>query len=92
MLIGNYTDLFDIIMDGMDEKKVQYAAATIEDASRGCPESEIVIELPYDVNISCFPTAKITVGKYSKELSGITCTGGRQGRRLKISRCTLEII
>lgn len=91
LLLDNYGELFDVIMEGMDRKKAEYAAAMIRDAGRGCPQSEIVIELPYDVVISCSPTAEVKVGDHGEELRGMTCTNEGKGRTVRIRGCRLEI-
>ena len=92
ILMDSYGELFNVIMKGMEGKKANYAAAIIRDAGRGCPESEIIIELPYDVNLSCSPSAEIKVGDQGEELEGMVCNGGGKGRRIRVKGCRVEII
>ena len=92
LLLDNYGELFDVIMGGMDAEKIKHAAAMIQDAGRGCPESEIIIELPYDVNLSCSPSAEIKIGDRGEELRGMVCNGDGKGRQIKVKGCRVEII
>ena len=91
LLMDNYADLFDVLMDGLDKKKVEYAASIIRDAGRGCTDSTITVELPYDVAMSCSPAAEIKIGEHGEELEGMRCNNEGKGRRVKVSNCVVEI-
>ncbi|MDN5358816.1 MAG: hypothetical protein PWP76_659 [Candidatus Diapherotrites archaeon] len=90
ILLDNYTNLFDVVMGGMDKKKAEYAAALISDALHGCPASKLTVRLPYEVEIDC-SSGTVKVGEASVELDE-SCSGGGKSRAFRVEGCNITPI
>ncbi len=93
MLIDNYNELFDVIMGGMDQKKVEYVASLLRDASDNCEGMDTTISLPFSVEIDCEGGKTVVrVGDAAKYVDGLKCGGQGTGQRISIESCTVKII
>ncbi len=92
LLMDNYGNLFDAVMGGLDAKKAEHAAEIIEDAAKGCTDTTVTLELPYEVNITCDGgNAALWVGEQKRELAGVHCSHGRSGRHVTIQNCEVRV-
>jgi len=93
MLIDNYNELFDIIMGKMDQKRANYAASLLQDATDNCEGLSATISLPFSVEIDCEGGKTVVrVGDAAEYVNGLKCGGQGTGQRLSIENCTVKII
>ena len=93
MLLDNYNELFDVIMGGMDQKKANYAASLLQDASDNCEGMSATISLPFSVEIDCEGGKTVVrVGDATEYVNGLKCGRQGKGQRISIESCTVKII
>jgi len=93
MLLDNYSELFDIIMGGMDQKKANYIASLLQDASDNCKGMDVTVSLPFSVEIDCEDGKTVVrVGDAAEYVNGLKCGGQGKGQRILIENCTVKVI
>lgn len=92
LLMDNYVRIFDVVVNGLEKKKVEYVAGVIRDATRGCQSSGIVVELPFSVEILCSADLEVKVGEQSESIEGAVCGNGGKGKKIRVDGCRVDII
>ncbi|NPA76179.1 MAG: hypothetical protein GXN93_00280 [Candidatus Diapherotrites archaeon] len=76
-IIGAYYKVWNVISDGLAEKRLNYAVALIKDAAQGCSGSEYAVHLPYNIDYKCGTNhVTISIGEKEQKIKGIRCGAG----------------
>ena len=93
LLLGNYNEIFDVSMAGMDKKKVEYAASLLQDIADNCEGMNVRVNLPFAVELRCDGGKAVAkVGEHKEEVPGLKCTSSGEGKRIAVENCMVKII
>lgn len=88
LLASKYGELSALFLSAMGKKRAIYAAELIRDAMEGCPDVEIRVHFPYEVEVDC-AEGRVHAGGAWADIPA--CSGGGRGRNVVIKGCRIDV-